>query len=410
MLTTKEIEHAKPRLKPYRLFDSLGLYIEIATNGSKLWRLKYQFFGKEKRLAIGKYPEISLLEAREKRDQARKLLADSIDPATEKKDRRNAALANLATTFELVAREWHQNHKERWTPEYAQDILHRMEMDIFTQIGKLPIADIKPIQVLSALRLIEKRGAHEMARRSMQYCSQVFRYAVITERCERDVTSELRGALKPFRKGHYKAIEVEDLPDFLGTLLRNEARLYPQTMNAMRLMLLTFVRTSELIESKWGEFNFDTKEWTIPAERMKMRRPHIVPLVRQTIEILREQQKLTGKWDWVFSNVAYPKKHMSNGTLLGALKRLGYTGRMTGHGFRALAMSTIKEKLGYRHEVVDRQLAHAPANKVDAAYDRAKFLDERRKMMQEWADYLDMVAGTGNSGDNIIQVDFAKTE
>jgi len=327
MLTTKQIEHAKPSPKAYRLFDSLGLYIEVAPNGSKLWRLKYQFFGKEKRLAIGKYPEISLLEAREKRDQARKLLADSIDPAAEKKDRRNAALANLATTFELVAREWHQNHKERWTPEYAQDIMHRMEMDIFPQIGKLPIADIKPIQVLSALRRIENRGAHEMARRSMQYCSQIFRYAVITERCERDATSELKGALKPFRKGHYKAIEVEDLPDFLVALLRNEARLYPQTMNAMRLMLLTFVRTSELIESKWEEFNFDTKEWTIPAERMKMRRPHIVPLARQTIEILQEQKRLTGKWEWVFSNVAYPKKHMSNGTLLGALKRLGYTGR-----------------------------------------------------------------------------------
>ncbi|MDR3560907.1 MAG: integrase arm-type DNA-binding domain-containing protein [Negativicutes bacterium] len=404
MLTTKEIDHAKPQEKLYRIFDALGLYVEIHPSGHKYWRLKYHFFGKEKRLAIGKYPQMTLLEAREKREQARKLLADNIDPATEKKDRRNAALANLATTFELVAREWHENHKERWTPEYAEDILHRLDMDIFPQIGKLPIADIKPIQVLDALRRIENRGAHEMARRSMQYCGQVFRYAVITERCDRDVTADLRGALKPFRKGHYKAIEADDLPDFLNVLLRNEARLYPQTMNAMRLMLLTFVRTSELIEAKWEEFNFDTKEWIIPAERMKMRRPHIVPLARQTIEILQAQKKLTGKWEWVFANVAYPKKHMSNGTLLGALKRLGYTGRMTGHGFRALAMSTIKEKLDYRHEVVDRQLAHAPANKVDAAYDRAKFLDERRKMMQEWADYLDNVAQTGK----VIHVNFSE--
>jgi len=402
MLTTKELDHAKPGPKPYRLFDGLGLYIEIALTGGKYWRFKYTFLGKEKRLALGKYPEISLLEAREKRDRARKLLADNIDPNSEKKDRRNAALANQATTFELVAREWHQHFKERWSEGHAHDILHRMEMDIFPEIGKMPIADIKPIQVLNALRLIEKRGAHEMARRSMQYCGQVFRYAVITERAVRDATAELRGALRPFRKGHYKAIEPSDLPDFLQTLNRNEARLYPQTVNAMQLMLLTFVRTSELIESKWEEFNFDTKEWTIPAERMKMRRPHVVPLARQTIEILKAQQKLTGKWDWVFSNVAYPKKHMSNGTLLNALGRMGYKGRMTGHGFRALAMSTIKERLNYRHEVVDRQLAHAPANKVDAAYDRAKFMDERRKMMQEWADYLDKVYATG--GSNILYI------
>lgn len=405
MLTTTEINHAKPKDKLYRLFDGLGLYIEIDPNGGKYWRFKYYFLGKERRLAIGKYPEISLLEARAKRDNARKLLAENIDPGHEKKDRRNIALARIATTFELVAREWHEHHKERWTPDYAQDILHRLEMDIFPPIGKLPIADIKPIQILDALRRMENRGANEMARRSMQYCGQIFRYGVITERCERDVTHELKGALKPFRKGHYKAIDTEDLPDFISALLQNKARLYPQTMNAMRLMLLTFVRTSELIEAKWEEFNFETKEWTIPAERMKMRRPHIVPLARQTIEILKEQKKLTAKWEWVFPNVAYPQKHMSNGTLLGALKRMGYTGRMTGHGFRALAMSTIKERLGYRHEVVDRQLAHAPASKVDAAYDRAKFLDDRRKMMQEWADYLDGIVKTGT----VIQVDFSKT-
>jgi len=407
MLTIKEIDTAKAQEKIYRLTDGEGLYLEIDPNGSKYWRLRYTFLGKEKRLALGKYPLFSLLEARQKKDEARRLLNDGIDPITQKKDRRNAALVNAAITFELVAREWHQNHKERWSAGHGKDILHRLEMDIFPQIGKLPIADIKPIQVLGALRQIEKRGAHEMAKRSLQYCGQIFRYAVITERAPRDATTDLKGALKPFKHGHYNALDADDLPEFLGKLQSNSARLYPQTCHALKLMLLTFVRTGELIGAKWEEINFKTSEWVIPAERMKMKRQHIVPLARQTIDLLKEQQKLTGNWEWVFANVAYPRKHMSNNTLLKALERMGYKGRMTGHGFRALAMSTIKEKLGYRHEVVDRQLAHAPANKIDAAYDRAKFLDDRRIMMQEWADYLDKVAGHG--GSNIIQVDFKIT-
>jgi len=408
MLTTKQIDNAKPDQKLYRIFDGLGLYIEIHPNGSKYWRLKYQFLGKERRLAIGKYPEISLLEARERREEARKQLANKIDPSAVKVERRNAAFLNAATTFELVAREWHQNHKERWTPSYAKDILHRLEIDIFSQIGHMPVADIKPIQVLAALRHIEKRGAHEMAKRSLQYCGQIFRYAVITERAPRDVTTDLKGALKPFKHGHYNALEPDEIPEFMNKLQRNDARLYPQTCHAIKLILLTFVRTGELIQSRWEEFNFKTNEWIIPAERMKMRRPHIVPLAQQTIELLKEQQKLTGNWEWVFANIAHPRKHMSNGTILKALERLGYKGRMTGHGFRALAMSTIKEKLGYRHEVVDRQLAHAPANKVDAAYDRAKFLDDRRIMMQDWADYLDKVAG--RDGGKVIHVDFKTAE
>lgn len=403
MLTTMQIDKAKPAKKLYRMFDVSGLYVEIHPNGSKYWRLKYNFFGKERRLALGKYPEISLLEAREKRDAARKLLTNNIDPGAAKAERKNAALIKTATTFELVTREWHQNIKERWTPIYARDILHRLEMDIFPQIGRLPIADIKPIQLLAALRNIESRGAPEMARRALQYCGQVFRYAVITERAVRDITTDLKGALKPFKKGHYAAIDTDDLPEFLQAFECNEARLYAHTQQAIKLLMLTFVRTGELIGAKWEEFNFDTKEWIIPAERMKMKRPHIVPLARQTIELLKARKQQTGKWEWVFPNVAHPTRHMSNNTILGAIRRIGYKGRMTGHGFRALAMSTIKEKLGYRHEVVDRQLAHAPANAIDAAYDRAKFLDERRKMMQEWADYLDRVARTGR----VIHVDFA---
>lgn len=390
-LTNVACQKSLPRPKPYKLADGGGLYLEVMPNGSRYWRMKYRFAGKEKRLAIGVYPAVTLAEAREKREQAKKQRTNNIDPSAAKQESKQKAALNIATTFELVAREWHEHNKEKWTPAYGKDILHRLEMDIFPQIGKLPIADIRPVKMLEALRHIEKRGALEMAKRSKQYCSQIFRYAVITERAERDPTVDLKDALKPIKRGHFAALEPDELPDFLNCLASNRARLFAQTQNAIRLLMLTFVRTGELIEAKWQEFDLDNSQWNIPAERMKMRRPHVVPLSRQVVAILQEQYKLTSQWEWVFPNVVRPRDHMSNNTILKALERMGYKGRMTGHGFRALAMSTIKERLGYRHEVVDRQLAHAHRNKVDAAYDRALFLIDRRKMMQEWADYLDDV-------------------
>jgi integrase len=402
-LTTKKIDNAMPKKKPYRLFDGNGLYMEVTTSGGKYWRFKYRFDNKERRIAFGVYPDVSLQDAREKRDEARKQVAAGINPSMDKKDKRRMAAIKAENTFEAITREWHELNKENWHTVYGTHILHRLEQDIFPQIGKMPIANIKPLHLLDALRLIEKRGAGEVARRTLQYCSQVFRYAIITERAERNPALDLKGALKPMRHGHYAALDMEEIPSFLQALNRNDARLYSQTRDAVMLLMLTFVRTGELIKAQWSEFNFETAEWVIPAERMKMRRPHIVPLSKQALAILQEQKKLTGHWSNVFPNQAHPKKHMSNNTILGALKRLGYKGRMTGHGFRALAMSTIKEKLGYRHEVVDRQLAHAPANKVDAAYDRAKFLSERKKMMQEWADYLDKLAATGT----VVHVDFS---
>jgi integrase len=402
-LSKKEIDNTKLKKKLYRLFDGNGLYIEITPSGGKYWRFKYRFEGKEKRIAFGVYPDVSLSEAREKREEARKQVAAGIDPVSDKKDKRRKAALNAENTFEAIVREWHVLNKDRWNDVYGRNILHRLELDIFPYIGKMPIASIKPLHLLDALRLIEKRGAGEVARRTLQYCSQAFRYAIITERAERNPALDLKGALRPMRHSHFASIETDDIPTFLQVLERNEARLYAQTRHAVQLLMLTFVRTGELIEATWDEFNLANAEWIIPAERMKMRRQHIVPLSKQALAILNEQKKLTGHWPYVFPNQAYPKKHMSNNTILGAIKRLGYKGQMTGHGFRALAMSTIKEKLGYRHEVVDRQLAHAPANKVDAAYDRAKFLPDRRKMMQEWADYLDKVAGTGK----VIHVDFA---
>ena len=390
-LTNSACQHAKPKAKPYKLADGEGMYLEVSPSGGKYWRLKYRFNGKEKKLSLGIYPEVSLADAREKRFGARKMLAAGIDPSESKQEQKRTAKLNAANTFETVAREWHDHSKGARSAKHALGLLRRLEVDMFPEIGNRPIANVTARHILDALRKIEERGAHEIARRTRQIVGQVFRYAVITDRAERNPVPDTQGALKPFKSGHYAALEADDLPQFLAAMERNDGRLYMPTRCATKLLMYTFVRTGELIESKWSEFNFDRKEWLIPAERMKMRRPHIVPLSSQVIDILEEMKSLTGRWDWVFPNQAHPKKHMSNATILRALDRMGYKGRMTGHGFRALAMSTIKERLGYRHEVVDRQLAHAPRNKVDAAYDRAQFIDERRKMMQEWADYIDGV-------------------
>ena len=236
-----------------KLADGGGLYLHLMPSNSKIWRQKYRFDGKENTLTHGPYPLIPLAEAREKRDASKKMILSGVNPAALREETKQAKALIAATTFELVAREWHELHKDRWTPGHAHDILHRLEMDVFTEIGHLPISEIKPMQVLSALRLIEQRGAFEMARRSMQYCGQIFRYAVITERCERDITAELKGALRPFKKGHYAALDPDNLPEFLKDLESNDARLYPQTRHAIRLLMLTFVRTGELIEATWDE-------------------------------------------------------------------------------------------------------------------------------------------------------------
>lgn len=380
---------AKAEDKPYKLSDAHGLYLHIMPNGSKHWRMKYRFAGKEKLLSFGPYPLISLSEARQKRDEAKKSLLEGIDPSQAKKDATLQNKLNAATTFESVAIEWHTTNLDRWSKGHGKTLIHRLMTDIFPEIGHRPINEITPPELLDVIRKIEQRGAHEIAHRAIQTCGQIFRYAIVTGRTERNPAMDLRGALRPVKKGHYAALETDDIPQFLQDLERNDARLYQHTRLAIKLLMLTFVRTNELIGAQWSEFNFAKKEWVIPAERMKMRRAHIVPLSRQAIDILEELKTLSGNRDHILPSQVNPRKHMSNNTILKALERMGYKSRMTGHGFRALAMSSIKERLGYRHEVVDRQLAHAPANKIDAAYDRAQFLDERRIMMQKWADYLE---------------------
>ncbi len=387
-LTDKACKAADPLDKAYKLTDAHGLFLLIHPNGRKYWRYKYRFMGKEKLLSFGVYPEVSLQEARDKRDEARKSLRQSIDPSEQKKEAARIVELQNGNTFENIAREWHDTNLDRWTPEYGKTILHRLECDVFKAMGHLPIATITAPQLLNAIRIIEERGAREMAHRSMQICSQIFRYAIVTGRAERNPAGDMRGALKPVKRGHYAALDTSRLPEFVKALEKNDARLYLHTRLAIWFLMLTFVRTGELIAATWCEFDLEGRQWIIPASRMKMKRDHIVPLSNQAMEILTELKKLGGNRQFVFPSQIDSQKHMSNNTILKALERMGYKGEMTGHGFRALAMSTIKEKLGYRHEVVDRQLAHVPASKIEAAYDRAKFLDERKIMMQKWADYI----------------------
>ncbi|MFD1258115.1 tyrosine-type recombinase/integrase [Mucilaginibacter terrae] len=381
--------HAKPKEKAYRIFDTNGLYLSVMPSGTKVWRYKYRFLGKEKLLTIGHYPAISLVLARQKRDVAKELIAGGIDPAADKQDQKNAVKHKAEQTFEVVATEWHTHFEDTWEPRYAKHITQRLKMNAYPFIGSIPIAELTAHQLLTCLQRIEGRGRSDLAKRMLSLIGQVLRYAVITGRTDRDVSVFLKGALKKYKKGHHAAINSDQLPDFLRTLEKNERRLYPQTIYAIRLMLLTFVRTNELIGAKWEEFNFEKAIWIVPAERMKMRIEHIVPLSKQVIAILNELKNLYGGNGFILPSIVNPNKHISNNTILKGLDALGYHKIMTGHGFRALAMSTIKEKLHYRHEVVDRQLAHLPKSKIDQAYDRAQFLPQRVKMMQKWADFID---------------------
>ncbi|MBL1147365.1 MAG: integrase arm-type DNA-binding domain-containing protein [Pseudomonadota bacterium] len=398
-LTDNQCKNAKPMeppsKAPRKLADGQGLYLWVMPNGAKYWRYTYRVPSsqegqkKQKTLALGVYPEISLKEARDKKLEARKLVSEGKDPALERKKTNIMANQNAANTFEVIAREWYENRKSRWRPRYAEEVLKRLEDDILPHLGGYPIKEIEPPLLLEVIRKIENRGAYDLARRQLQKCGEIFRYAIACGKTVRDPSPDIKEALKPVKKGHFAAIEVKELPDFLKAIESNEARLYQTTRNALKLITLTFVRTSELINAEWKEIDFENKEWIIPAERMKMNRAHIVPLANQSIEILKSQKVIAGNWPLVFPSSVRPRNSISNNTILGAIKRLGYKGRMTGHGFRALAMSTIKQELGYRHEVVDRQLAHVPKSKIDKAYDRAQFLDERTQMMQEWADYID---------------------
>lgn len=379
---------SKPKDKPYKLSDEYGLYLEVMPSGAKYWRLKYRIFNKEKRLAFGVYPEISLAEARAKRGVARDDLRSGNDPAIMKLQRKQTEAFSHTQTFELLAREWHSQNKPAWNPRYAKTVLHRLEKYLFPEIGLYPIALLTSDIILACLRKIDGR-APDMARRVKQLCSNVFIYAKNIRRVPADITTGLEQGLRKYKKGHFASISVDELPEFLVALHDFKCRMHRQTYLAIQLMLLTFIRTNELIKGVWTEIDFENAKWVIPGQRMKMGKDHIVPLSKQAISILNELKEMNSKREYIFTHSSQPRKHMSNGTILQVLKRLKFPTDMTGHGFRSLALGILKEKLKYTHEIADRQLAHVKKNTTDRAYDRAEHLEERTKMMQDYANHLD---------------------
>jgi integrase len=383
-LTDTAIRNAKPRSTPYKLYDGDGLYLLLKPSGSRLWRFKYQLDGREKLIGLGHYPEVPLKEARERRDEARRLLASSVDPAEKRKAERLA----LPDTFEAIAREFLTLKSKTLDPGTLALKTARLESFIFPRFGTEPIRKVTPPQLLRALRAIEERGRHETAHRVRAQCSEVFRYAVATGRAEHDVAADLRSALAPVNVRNRPAI-VE--PTKIGELMRaiHGYQGQPSTEYALKLLPLVFVRPSELRNAEWVELDLKDALWRIPGSRMKMRDPHIVPLSRQSQELLTSLQFVTGRSRYLFPSLRSTERPISDNTLNGALRRLGYSGdEMVAHGFRSMASTCLNEQ-GWAPDLIELQLAHLDRNEVRAAYNRAQRLSERTKMMQSWADYLD---------------------
>jgi integrase len=388
-LTDTAIRKAKGGEKPYKLSDAGGLYLLVKSDRAKYWRLKYRLAGKEKLLALGVYPNVSLAEAREARDEAKGLIKDRLDPVNARRQKRRADHVASGNTVEVIARKWIETQRHRWVPSHASRVLESLEADVFPDLGSRPITSIGAPDLLATLRKIEKRGALETAQRVLQRCSAVFRFGIASGICHSNPAGDLRGALTAPKRENYAALSAADLPEFLTKLKTYEGR--PETKLALQLLMLTIVRSGELRTAHWSEFDLDAAEWRIPAERMKMRAAHLVPLSRQAIEALTALGQITGTNGFLFPGVSNRKKCMSENTMLYALYRMGYHSRATGHGFRATA-STILNEQGWNPDAIERQLAHVERNKVRAAYHRSEYLAERRKMMQAWADYLDAAA------------------
>lgn len=386
LLTNISIKNAPVKAKQYKLPDGEGMYLLVHPNGGKYWRLRYKIAGKEKTLALGTYPEVSLLEARDKKHAAKKQLKQGLDPSHEKKLKKLNHQIESENTFEALAREWHKKKSGSLTTRHSDYVIRRLEADIFPHIGFRPIKKITAPELLSTIQKIEKRGAIDIAHRALQTSSQVFRYAIATSRAEHDIAAALRGTLTTRKKTNYARLQENELPEFLKKLEKYDGEL--QTKLGLQLLMLTFVRTGELRGAKWEEINFETKEWHIPAERMKVKEKHIVPLSKQALKILKQIRALHFNETFVLPSHINPNKCISENTLLYAIYRMGYHSRTTGHGFRGTASTILNEK-GFNSDVIERQLAHGERDAVRAAYNHAQYLPERKKMMQWWADYLD---------------------
>ncbi|MDR3404768.1 MAG: integrase arm-type DNA-binding domain-containing protein [Chthoniobacter sp.] len=388
-LTDVAIRRAAPRSRPYKLFDSNGLFILVNPSGGKWWRLKYRFAGKEKLISLGTYPEVALADARKRRDAERKKLADKIDPAIMRKAAKASWMENQANSFEVVAREWIERKSACWAESNTRKTTRRLEVDVFPWLGRKPISEITPPELLAALRRTEARGSVDTAHRVLQTFGQIFRFAIAAGRADRNPAADLRDALKTAKGSHFAALTE---PPAVGALLRalHDYRGSVVIRCALRLAPLVFLRPGELRKAEWAEIDFEKAQWNIPADRMKMKQPHIVPLSRQALETLKELQPLTGRGKYLFPSPRSTGRPMSDNAVLSALRRMGIgKDEMSGHGFRAMARTMLDEVLHVRPDYIEHQLAHAVRDPNGRAYNRTAHLDERRKMMERWADYLD---------------------
>jgi integrase len=392
-LTDVAVKNAKPDTKPYRLKDERGLFLEVRPEGGKWWRFRFSMNSRERLMSLGTYPDVTLKMARERRDEARRMIAQGIDPGEVRKAEKCEAVA-CEETFERIAREWWAKFQPTWTEEHAGQILRRLELNVFPWLGSRPIKEVTAPEVLALARRIETRGALEMAHRTIQGCGQVFRYGIATGRCERNPAADLRGALPPVKEKHHPSItDPKAIPPLLRAMDSYQGS--PITACALRLAPLVFVRPGELRHAEWAEIDLEAKEWRIPGHKMKMREQHIVPLAKQAVAIIEELRPLTGHGKYLFPSMRTLERPMSENTVNGALRRLGYTkDELTGHGFRSMA-STLLNEQGWNRDAIERQLAHAERDNIRAAYNYAEHLPERRKMMQAWADYLDALRAGG---------------
>lgn len=387
-LSQVKCKNAKPKSRTYRLFDEKGLYLEITPKDQKWWRLKYRYKGKEKRISLGVFPEVGLKEVRDLRDDARQQLRNNVDPSAIRKARKLSNSSVSDNSFEVIAREWHAKQSSVWSESYSVDVMQRIERNAFPIIGQTPIQEITTAEILEMLRLMEKRGLRETTFRIRAISSQIFRYAIITGRAERDPAADLIGSLAPRKRNHFASITD---PSKIGQLLRaiNSYEGEFATGIALKLAPYVFVRPGELRRAEWSEIDFRDKLWRIPADKMKKGIAHIVPLSTQSISLFKDIQEFTGNGDYIFPSIRTLLRPMSENTINAALRRLGYEKEeMTGHGFRSMASTRLNE-LGWESDLIERQLAHTEKNAVRGAYNFAEYLPKRRKMMQAWADYLD---------------------
>ncbi|MBI2379228.1 MAG: tyrosine-type recombinase/integrase [Gammaproteobacteria bacterium] len=399
-LKDMECRTAQPGEKLRKLSDGGGLFLWVQPDGKRYWRLAYRFGGKQKTLALGVYPEVSLKEARDKRELNRKLLAEGIDPSERRKQDNRTQKQRTENTFEALAREWWEYQKAKWKPDHAARVMKYLEGDAFPALGSRPITEIETPDVLDVVRRIEQRGALYPAEDVKGWCSNVFRYAIQTGRARYNPAAELAGALQAKEDRRRPSLPKAELPSFLAKLEAYKGEL--STVLALKLIVLTFVRNGELRGARWQEIDFDKKEWLIPAERMKMKEAHIVPLSRQAVEILEQMRPLTGRYELVFPSRLDRAKPISENTLNKALALMGYKDKATANGFRATASSILNEQ-GFNPDAIERQLAHKERNKVRAAYThQAQYLQDRHRMMQWWADHLDTARAMGQGGNVVI--------